>query len=820
MSQVLQAPAKLGIGGYQSFGVSRLLADIGLLDAAWYYTWSRALPQVAADPWTLGDDVVLGGTALDRSLKLGASSDAWLLQDVPVTAGQSFTLSVETAGTAADTGGISVEFRDAAGTRLSSHWMALDGTQGRVTLAGLPAPAGAVSARIVAWGSSGALEFDDVALTPESGGANLIGASGFESALADPAHSSPVPFVPMVWGATAAGGVDTAGLAGEPVVLGFNEPDLRAQSNLTVAQAIALWPDLMATGARLGSPAVATSHTLGANSWLGKFMAQAGAAGLRVDFIAVHYYSTNPDVAAFKSWLTKVYNAYHLPIWVTEWGLVDFTNPDRFTATETATFFTAGTLMMDGLGFVEKQAWFGLYDGLDGLNVHTHLIDDAGQLTPVGQAFAAFSPVRDLTGTAGDDLLRGGANGDRLDGGDGADTLVAGLGDDNLAGGAGPDRFELGSVDRMDFGRDRVTDFDFAGSDADTLVFSFRGSDRTLSTAADFAALAAELAADADPASGLTLAGPDMVIGFGTGLGQVVIEGAASDAGISAAFAPPPVPQVIAEYGSVSVSHRKLAVTLTHGFVDPVVILTVTSQNEATPVVARLSAVGGSGFTLFLDEPNAADGRHAYETVSWMVVEAGHWTTTSGLEIEAGRLSSGLLSSKGTTSAVFSEAFAAAPMVFTTGQTANGADALWTRAAGVTVGGFQTVLQEEEALNGGTHATETVGWLAVGRGSGLVDGATLIDSSATGATASSQPGAIAFAPGFGATPVLLAGLASLAESDPAGLRLGGLDAAGATVFVQEDTSFDAETVHGAERIDWLALAGNGSITGFDSGLLG
>jgi Ca2+-binding RTX toxin-like protein len=820
VSQVLQTPAKLGIGGYQSFGVLRLLADIGLLDAAWFYTWSSALPPVAADPWTLGDDVALGGTALDRSLKLGASSDAWLLQDVPVTAGQSFTLSVETAGTAADTGGLSVEFRDAAGTRLSSHWMALDGTQGRVTLAGLPAPAGAVSARIVAWGSSGALELDDVTLTSDAGGGNLVWASGFESAMADPAHSSAVPFVPMVWGATAAGGVDTTGLAGEPVVLGFNEPDLRAQSNLTVAQAIALWPDLMATGARLGSPAVATSHTLGSTSWLGKFMAQASAAGLRVDFIAVHYYSTNPDVAAFKTWLTKVYNAYHLPIWVTEWGLVDFTNPDRFTSTETAKFFTDGTLMMDGLGFVEKHAWFGLYDGLDGLNVHTHLLDDAGQLTPVGQAFAAFSPVRDLTGTAGDDLLRGGANGDRFNGGDGADTLVAGLGDDSLTGGTGPDRFDLGSVDRMNLGQDRVTDFDFAGSDADTLVFTFRGSDRTLSTAADFAALAAELAADSDPVSALTLAGADMVIDFGTGLGQVVLEGAATDAGVAAAFAPAPVPQVIAEYGSVSVSHRKLAVTLTHSFVDPVVILTVTSQTEATPVVSRLSAVTGTGFTLFLDEPNAADGRHAYESVSWMVVESGHWTTTSGMEIEAGRLQSSLLSSKGTTPTVYSGAFAAAPMVFTTGQTSAGSDALWTRAAAVTGTGFEAVLQEEESLNSGTHATETIGWLAVSRGSGLIDGATLVDTSAAGAAASSQPGAIAFAPAFAAAPVLLAGMASTAEPDPAGLRLGGLGAGGATVFVQEDTSFDAETAHGAERIDWLALVGSGTLSGFDSALLG
>jgi hypothetical protein len=190
------------------------------------------------------------------------------------------------------------------------------------------------------------------------------------------------------------------------------------------------------------------------------------------------------------------------------------------------------------------------------------------------------------------------------------------------------------------------------------------------------------------------------------------------------------------------------------------------------------------------------------------------------MEIEAGRPQASLLSSKGTTSEAFSDTFAAAPMVFTTGQTSAGSDALWTRAAAVTGTGFEAVLQEEESLNGGTHVTETIGWLAVSRGSGLIDGATRVDTSTAGAMASSQHGAIAFAPGFAGAPVLLTGLASLAEPDPAGLRLTALDASGATAFVQEDITFDAETDHGAERIDWLALAGSGTLSGFDSALLG
>ncbi len=44
-----------------------------------------------------------------------------------------------------------------------------------------------------------------------------------------------------------------------PVLLGFNEPDMSSQSNMTVSDALRLWPRLMATGMRLGSPAVAAN---------------------------------------------------------------------------------------------------------------------------------------------------------------------------------------------------------------------------------------------------------------------------------------------------------------------------------------------------------------------------------------------------------------------------------------------------------------------------------------------------------------------------------------------------------------------------------
>ncbi len=97
-------------------------------------------------------------------------------------------------------------------------------------------------------------------------------------------------FVPMIWGASS---VTDASLAQArsygPYLLGFNEPDMAQQSNMTVEQALELWPKLMAAGKILGSPAVAYGGDT-AGGWLDRFMSGARAKGYRVDFITLHWY--------------------------------------------------------------------------------------------------------------------------------------------------------------------------------------------------------------------------------------------------------------------------------------------------------------------------------------------------------------------------------------------------------------------------------------------------------------------------------------------------------------------------------------------------
>ncbi|MFG2525789.1 glycoside hydrolase family protein [Streptomyces sp. NPDC048527] len=173
-------------------------------------------------------------------------------------------------------------------------------------------------------------------------------------------------FVPMIWGPdsvtpTALAQAHSAG----PYLLGFNEPDMAAQSNMTVDQALSLWPQLMENGTILGSPAVAYgADTPG--GWLDRFMSGARANGYRVDFIALHWYGGDfdtPDaVNQLHAYIQAVHDRYHLPIWLTEYALIDFSNGgSRYpTDPQQAAFVTASTKMLAELPYLQRYAWFGL----------------------------------------------------------------------------------------------------------------------------------------------------------------------------------------------------------------------------------------------------------------------------------------------------------------------------------------------------------------------------------------------------------------------------------------------------------------------------
>ena len=172
---------------------------------------------------------------------------------------------------------------------------------------------------------------------------------------------------------------------GSTHLLGYNEPDHKDQANLSVDEAIAGWPDLLATGLRIGAPAVSD----GGLGWLYEFMDKADAAGLRVDFVPVHYYRAvgNPRdakgaAAQFYRFLKGIHDRVKRPLWVTEWnnGANWTTAPDPNAAQQKAAVEDM-IEMLDKTPFVERYA---IYNWVE--DVRRVKWDD-GSLTPAGEAY-------------------------------------------------------------------------------------------------------------------------------------------------------------------------------------------------------------------------------------------------------------------------------------------------------------------------------------------------------------------------------------------------------------------------------------------------
>lgn len=101
-------------------------------------------------------------------------------------------------------------------------------------------------------------------------------------------------------------------------LLGYNEPNRPDQSNMTVAQALAAYPEFLKSGLRIGSPS--PSDPFGSNgAWLYEFLDSCKARNWRVDYVAIHaYWAKSPQ--QWYNDLKYVHDRTGLPIWITEWN--------------------------------------------------------------------------------------------------------------------------------------------------------------------------------------------------------------------------------------------------------------------------------------------------------------------------------------------------------------------------------------------------------------------------------------------------------------------------------------------------------------------
>jgi hypothetical protein len=169
--------------------------------------------------------------------------------------------------------------------------------------------------------------------------------------------------------------------------LGFNEPDKASQSNLTVAQALSYWPQLVAHGQRLGSPATAGNPTK-SGSWLETFMNSTPTP--QVDFICCHWYAP-PNATTFLKFIDDIYTKYQKPIWVTEFAVADWNNKTLggYPVDQVKQFMKTACAGLDKRTYVERFTW--KTRSTSDVNMGTSAIfNDDSSLTALGQIYASI----------------------------------------------------------------------------------------------------------------------------------------------------------------------------------------------------------------------------------------------------------------------------------------------------------------------------------------------------------------------------------------------------------------------------------------------
>ncbi len=272
-------------------------------------------------------------------------------------------------------------------------------------------------------------------------------------------------------------------------------------------------------------------------------------------------------------------------------------------------------------------------------------------------------------------------------------------------------------------------------------------------------------------------------------------------------------PVVLGEVGTVTnFNHLSQTINFSQTYSNPVVIAGPLSFNGGHTATVRIESVTADGFTAFIQEPSNLDGRHTWESFSYLVLEAGTWQWPDGTLVEVGTIDTNATVRHSWETINFDGDFEETPAIFSFVQSYHGGDFVRTRQRYDSQSGFQLSLEEEERKLSGGHVTETVGYVALDSGSGSINGLDY--------TVGSTPDEVNhhwydldFGDNFAQEPNFLAQLASYDGPDSAGLRYRNLTDEGVQVFVEEDTSQDSETRHTTEVVNFLAIA-DGVLSGY------
>ena len=222
--------------------------------------------------------------------------------------------------------------------------------------------------------------------------------------------------------------------------------------------------------------------------------------------------------------------------------------------------------------------------------------------------------------------------------------------------------------------------------------------------------------------------------------------------------------KVIGEVGlAVGVTDAWTKVFLKNRYTSPVVIAQPPTQKDGATGVVRIQSITDHTFQLRFQEWSAVGG-HGGENVTYLVLESGNHVLPDGTVVEAGTKSG-----VGTTyvAVPFREAFAQNPIVLAQIQTNADTKAAAAKIRSVGAFSFETYLRTNPL---GTHATETVGYVAVAPQADPTTLATWTRLAVSVGSAAS--GTVSFPKAFAVAPMILSWFATENLNADVSLRLG------------------------------------------------
>ncbi len=282
-----------------------------------------------------------------------------------------------------------------------------------------------------------------------------------------------------------------------------------------------------------------------------------------------------------------------------------------------------------------------------------------------------------------------------------------------------------------------------------------------------------------------------------------------------------------------NVNHTFQSATFAQAFDEVPVVLMLNRNANSSPSLVRIKNVTTTGFDIAqIEADNAAEGGTANDglttadTITYVAIKPGVHTI-GGRTFEAGlhatttqQHGAGTFDPSGTAydTVSLTAGFSAAPTLVAAVQTVNGTvQTLSTTTDGtITTSNFKVALERAEVDSGGTLVQQTIGYLAVEKGTGSFTadggGTVLFEALRTGndIQALAQEGgtgqAQAWSAGFGSAPLAVASFTLRGGGDGGWLRQASISATDIKLFSQEDQHRDTELTHAAESAGVIAFS--------------